>query len=472
MRVHRWTARYVALGALTVPMLMGQLCLPGIGNILEGLDDELAEAEPISIFDGEWYSEEHQFALEITYRLGVVTLANSNARKVGETMLVILSVDDSGFSGRWMFQDGSIHDVTGEFVDENTLSMAGATWAWTLTRIRPATYALTIAVEGEGTVEPGSGTFDADEEVTLTVIPSDGWRFDHWEGDLTGGPYDHWRDYNLPPANPGTLAMDADRTVTAVFVPRRTETETFDLGGGITLTVIAIPGGTFTMGSSDEEQMRFFDGDGNPFSGEGPQHTVTVQTFAMGETEITRAQYRAVMGSIPPLPEECKFNCCELGDNRPVVYHSWLEAVAFCESLGIITGRFCRLPTEAEWEYACRAGTSTAFSTGDAEAGLADYAWYGESARECSHDVATKLPNPFGLYDMHGNVWEWIGDWIAAYPEGPQINPTGGLGAGSNKITRGGAYSRSAWALRSAYRYDFAGPDHREFNFGFRVVCE
>ncbi|NLX13827.1 MAG: formylglycine-generating enzyme family protein [Phycisphaerales bacterium] len=460
-------------------MCLGQACAPLIDMDLEAWLQTVENEGPMDAFDGEWGCLEHGFALEISNRAGVVTLANSTERKVGDLMLVILSVDDTGFTGRWMFMDGSVRAVTAIWLDEQVLSMTGGGWTWTLVLIRPAYTTLTVETMGEGAVDPAGETLAFGEEVTVSATAAEGWRFDRWEGDLQGGPFDYWRDASLRPANPAVLTMDEDKTITAVFVPRLTETETFDLGGGVTLKVIHIPGGTFLMGSSDE-QLAALAHIAMNFSNEGPQHLVTVSDFAMGETEVTQAQFRALMGYVPDVPIDCKSDCFEIpmGDDLPAAWVDWSSAVAFCDALSTLTGRLCRLPTEAEWEYACRAGSTSAFFFGDSDEDLAQYAWFVENADcegytygVCMHEVGQLLPNAFGLYDMHGNVWEWVGDWFGPYAIDLQTDPTGPLaGANRHKIMRGGAFQRFSWALRSAYRYG-TGPT-AQFNFGFRVVCE
>ncbi len=344
--------------------------------------------------------------------------------------------------------------------------------------LAPQEFTLTVDVQGGGSVDPGSGTFEPGKEVRLIATPDEGWRFDRWEGDLTGRPYDHWRDPSLAPANPATLVIDADKEVMAIFIPKQTETETFDLGGGVTLTVINIPGGSFTMGSSDEEQQQAHLAAPNvDFTNEGPQHTVAVSSFAMGETEVTQAQFEALMGFVPTLPEDCGGGCFNdsYEDNRPVVFETWIEADAFCHALSTIAGRSCRLPTEAEWEFACRAGSDAKYTFGDLVVDLDDYAWFNLSVHtDHTHDVATKLPNTWGLFDVHGNAWEWVGDWNGEYPGEARIDPTG-PGAlpqcCDHKVLRGGSYQRRPQDLRSAMRMSWS-PDAQIFNYGFRVVCE
>ena len=184
-----------------------------------------------------------------------------------------------------------------------------------------------------------------------------------------------------------------------------------DLGNGITLDLVKIPGGRFQMGAP--AAGRSDDG--------GPQHSVTVPEFWLGKYAVTQAQYQAVMGTNPS-----KFSAN--GANRPVEQVSWQEAVAFCEKLSQQAGRTYRLPSEAEWEYACRAGTTTPFHFGPAiTTDLANYDGnytYGNGSkgvyRQQTTEVGSFPPNAFGLYDMHGNVWEWCADhWHGNYDGAP-----------------------------------------------------
>ncbi|MFO5527762.1 MAG: SUMF1/EgtB/PvdO family nonheme iron enzyme, partial [Cuspidothrix sp.] len=206
------------------------------------------------------------------------------------------------------------------------------------------------------------------------------------------------------PKNPAKLPVNSNLNIN----PQSSFTE--DLGNGIKLEMIAIPGGTFWMGSPENEAERS--------SWESPQHQVTVPSFFMGKYQLTQAQYQAIIGTNPS-----RFK----GKNRPVESVCWDDAVAFCQTLSQKTQKNYRLPSEAEWEYACRAGTTTPFSFGDnITTDLVNYDgnYPYKSAPKGKHrqqttDVGTFPPNAFGLYDMHGNVWDWCeDDWHDNY-----INP-------------------------------------------------
>ena len=160
---------------------------------------------------------------------------------------------------------------------------------------------------------------------------------------------------------------------------------------------------------------------------------------------------------------------------NPVEQVSWDEAVEFCRKLSELpeeksAGYAYRLPTEAEWEYACRAGTTTKYSFGDSDSELDEYAWYGkaEALGGTTHPVGEKKPNAWGLYDMHGNVWEWCQDWHGKYLSGPVTDPTG-PSSGSFRVFRGGGWSFISQDCRSAFRSGFS-PGSRSHYLGFRVL--
>jgi formylglycine-generating enzyme required for sulfatase activity len=196
---------------------------------------------------------------------------------------------------------------------------------------------------------------------------------------------------------------------------------------------------------------------------EMPQHKVTIsKPFYLGKYPVTQAQWVAVMGSNPS-----KFK----GQNNPVEQVSWHDAQEFIRRLNAKEGHSrYRLPTEAEWEYAARAGTSSAYFFGDDKKALSEYAWYKDNSEETSHPVGQKLPNPWGLYDVHGNVYEWVQDWYGEkyYTNSPEGDPKG-PSSSSYRVIRGGSWYSLTTCCRSADRYNFT-PDYRFDFVGFRLV--
>ena len=191
---------------------------------------------------------------------------------------------------------------------------------------------------------------------------------------------------------------------------------------------------------------------------EQPVHTVTIsKTFSMSATEVTQGQWKAVMGSNPS-----RFTG---DDNLPVEQVSWDDVQAFIRRLNELEGcdNCYRLPTESEWEYAARAST-----TGDYAGDLDAMAWYSANSGGKTHPVGQKRPNAWGLYDMHGNVWEWVSDWYGVYPSGTVTDPTGPETV-SIRILRGGSWINTAEGARSALRH-FGAPGHRADDLGFRLV--
>jgi len=230
----------------------------------------------------------------------------------------------------------------------------------------------------------------------------------------------------------------------------------------IGIEFVPIPAGTFTMGSPAAEKDRDDD---------ETQHQVTLtKSFYMGRTEVTQGQWKKVMGTEPWKGQDY----VQEGDDYPAVYISWDDAVEFCKKLSAMENRVYRLPTEAEWEYACRGGTKTAFSFGDDEADLSKYAWFDGNAyyvdEKYAHQVGQKLPNAFGLYDMHGNVCEWCSDWYSEYPSGPLTDPQG-PNTGSSRVLRGGSWYVGPGFVRCADRC-FNSPGRRNSYYGFRLLLE
>jgi formylglycine-generating enzyme required for sulfatase activity len=223
------------------------------------------------------------------------------------------------------------------------------------------------------------------------------------------------------------------------------------------IKLVLIPAGTFIMGSADDEADRGAD--------ESPQTRVTLtKDFYLGATDVTQGQYESVMGTNP---SDFKSE----GRDAPVEEVSWDDAMAFCQKLTerertsgrLPEGYAFTLPTEAQWEYACRAGTTGAYATDPAET-----SWYDRNSGGTTHPVGAKLPNAWGLYDMTGNVYQWCADWYAKrYPGGEVTDPTG-PDSGSVHVLRGGGWYYDRSYCRSAYR-DF-DPGYRANFIGFRVA--
>jgi len=230
--------------------------------------------------------------------------------------------------------------------------------------------------------------------------------------------------------------------------------------------MVAIPGGTFLMGSPD----------GEGYEDEFPQHEVKVPPFSMGRYLITQGEWKAVASQtelkakIDLDPDPSNFN----GASRPVEGVSWYDAVEFCARLSKLTGKLYRLPSEAEWEHACRAGTTTPFYFGKDRTKLGDYAWCRENSEYSTHPVGMKKPNAFGLYDMYGQVWEWCEDtWHDKYEGAPTDGSTWLEGKNKSRSPlRGGSWGGGVDSCRSGCR-DYGYKRDSQFNHkGFRVVCD
>jgi formylglycine-generating enzyme required for sulfatase activity len=220
---------------------------------------------------------------------------------------------------------------------------------------------------------------------------------------------------------------------------------------------VLIPAGEFEMGSPPDEVDWWND--------ERPVHHVNIgKAFYMCKYEVTQKQWREVIGDNP-----CGFE----GDDLPVEQVSWDDVQEFIKKLNEKEGTYkYRLPSEAEWEYACRAGTTTRYSFGDDESKLGDYAWYDDNSDGKTHPVGQKKPNPWGLYDMHGNVWEWVEDSrYSSYKGAPVDGSAWESGDGANRVFRGGSWNYAAGSCRSAYRYG-SDPRFRDDNLGFRLLQE
>jgi formylglycine-generating enzyme required for sulfatase activity len=226
------------------------------------------------------------------------------------------------------------------------------------------------------------------------------------------------------------------------------------------LVTLAIPAGSFLMGSPDR--------DPNAGDHEKPQHEVSLPAFYLSKYPITQQQWQSVMGNNP--------SHFSGNPKHPVENVTWHDCQSFCQKLSQLTGKTYRLPTEAEWEYACRAGTTTRYSFGDDSSQLGNYAWYDSNSGNKTHPVGQKKPNAWGLHDMHGNVWEWCADdWHESYAQKPQALKNNGSVVWSNsnassKLLRGGSWLNAPRYCRSAFRLSYY-PDIRGYSYGFRVVC-
>ena len=230
---------------------------------------------------------------------------------------------------------------------------------------------------------------------------------------------------------------------------------------GVSFKMVEVQGGTFMMGATSEQGSDAYDN-------ERPTHQVTLSTYYIGQTEVTQALWKAVMGKsftqavIESHPRG-------VGPNYPMYSISWYDCQDFIERLNLLTGKTFRLPTEAEWEYAARGGQK---SKGYKYAGsndLENVSWYDDDPPySYTHPVATKYPNELGLYDMSGNVWEWCQDWYGDYSSSPQTNPEG-PDSGSRRVCRGGSWFNRYYYYRVSSR-ESGDPAYRGNVLGLRLV--
>ena len=357
-----------------------------------------------------------------------------------------------------------------EFTPESkTFSTVSSNQTQDFTASEIQQYTLTMAVNtaGWGTTTPsvGSASYDEGTVVTITATPASGYRFVNWTGSVASTT-----------SATTTVTMSADRTVTANFE---------EVTGGITLS---IPGGTYQMG--DEV--------GDLWDGCRPVHTVTVSSFEMSTYEVTNAQYTAYLNEALKTGDITASNSTVTGktgsysgeeyidlsgsydssnkcwitysngtftvasgkENWPVVYVTWYGSKSFALYYGL------DLPTEAEWEYACRGGKQYKYGTDDGTISSSK-ANYNSNVGHLA-DVGNYPKNPFGLYDMSGNVWEWCHDWYGSYSSGSVTNPSGAQ-TGAARVIRGGGWSYSDGDCRSAGR-DGGDPAGGDGDVGFRVV--
>jgi len=258
--------------------------------------------------------------------------------------------------------------------------------------------------------------------------------------------------------------------VETIVQPGRAVAAPAEVGGGLFdalgMQFALIPAGKFMMGSPKGEKGRE--------ENEGPRHQVTIsRAFYLGVHEVTQEQWKSVMGTEPWNGQEY----AKPGKTNAASYVSWNDATEFCKEFSQKTGKTVRLPTEAEWEYACRAGSKTRFSYGDDDdySSLGDYAWYSMNAfhvgKKCALAVGQKKPNAWGLYDMHGNVCEWCADWCEDSYVNAEDKAPKGPASGIYRVLRGGGWNYNPMDCRSAAHGGFR-PDYRNCVIGFRVSLD
>ena len=251
------------------------------------------------------------------------------------------------------------------------------------------------------------------------------------------------------PANRSHRQSSQSFSATSQRVNQEPLTNRTFTANGVNFTMVGVQGGTFQMGSND----------GGAYSNQKPIHSVTLSSYYIGQTEVTQALWKAVMGSNPS-----NFK----GDNLPVEEVSRYDCQSFITKLNQLTGEHFRLPTEAEWEFAAKGGRQSRGVKYSGSNTIGDVAWYDDNSGSKTHPVATKSPNELGIYDMSGNVLEWCQDWEGNYSSSSQTNPTG-PSSGSFRVIRGGDWLNNAACCRSAFR-GCGTPDGRGYNLGLRLA--
>lgn len=268
----------------------------------------------------------------------------------------------------------------------------------------------------------------------------------------------------------GVVVYKKDGTKVRVPYEMLDSISTYDYGdtsnkvftvNGVTFTMVFVESGTFTMGATAEQQK--------PYDDEKPPHCVTLtKDFYIGETEVTQALWKAVMGFTPTASGSQWTTEYGLGDHFPAYYINYEDVQQFISQLNSLTGAQFRMPTEAEWEYAARGGSKSKGYQYSGSNTLGDVAWYDSNSGSMTHAVKTKMVNELGLYDMTGNVWEWCSDWKGDYTYSHAVDPAG-ADSSDYRSCRGGSWSGIARRCRVAYRGG-GGPSLRQYDHGFRLA--
>ena len=432
----------------------------GTGRLTWSVQEEVAwcEASPT---DGTTLEETDQLTFTVnraglepgTYTSIVTIASDGGEQEVAVEMQVLennipvadAGVDQEGVEGETVQLDGSgSRDADGDVLTYRWIAPVGVELS-DATAAQPFFTPVSAGVYQIDLVVNDGQADSAPDEVVVTVMANTA------DAEIIGEIVDD-----------GTEENTADAEIIGEIVEGSESEIIVELPGGETLEMVWIDPGTFTMGSPSSEVGRDDD--------EGPQHEVTIsQGFYLGKYEVTQGQWESVMGTTP----WGGLDYVRSNLNHPAAHISWEDMEGFVGRLNDAAGEaIYRLPSEAEWEYACRAGTTTRWSFGDDESQLGDYAWYRENALnvrlEYAQPVGTKLPNPWRLYDMHGNVWEWCQDWSGVYSSGSQVDPMGPA-TGSYRVVRGGGFNRIARLVRSADRSN-GSPTIRFGYVGFRLL--
>lgn len=224
---------------------------------------------------------------------------------------------------------------------------------------------------------------------------------------------------------------------------------------GVTFKMKYVEGGTFMMGANEDDGINDI-----ATEQEKPRHSVTLSNYYIGETEVTQALWKAIMGSNPSY---------FIDDNMPVEHVTWSDCQKFIGKLNAITNATFSLPTEAQWEYAARGGNKSQGYLYSGSNKIDDVAWYEDNSGETSHAVGTKQANELGLYDMSGNAWEWCSDWYGNYNASSQNDPTGSS-TGQYRVNRGGSWAAPARFTRVSYRFNLSDPNSNDVAFGLRLA--
>ena len=267
-------------------------------------------------------------------------------------------------------------------------------------------------------------------------------------------------------ADPQNATVSENNTtdVNLVLTERTSSGATYiETASGLNMKMVYVEGGTFQMGATSEQQDSYN-------NDEKPIHSVTLDSYYIAETEVTQAQWYAIMGTTI-YQQRVKASCDStygVGDNNPMYYVSWEEAQEFCRRLSELTGKTYTLPTEAQWEFAARGGNQSQGYKYSGSNIVDDVAWHCDNSNNHTHAVKQKLPNELGLYDMSGNVWEWCSDWYGEYSSFDQMNPTGSS-PDNYRVGRGDSWYGYWYCRVSARGYNTMS--YRNYDVGFRVVC-